>query len=68
MTKKSAVRVYTEQYEFSHGKKPRGDGRWAFYFDGETDPRFFDGTYTEARDQAKSYAAFKGVTQVKVGS
>ena len=24
----------TNEYEFSHGKKPRGHGYWAFFFDG----------------------------------
>ena len=28
-----AVRVETNRYERAHGKKPRGFGQWAFYFD-----------------------------------
>ena len=28
-----AITVETSEYEFSHGKRPRGRGTWAFTFD-----------------------------------
>ncbi len=32
------MKVITDNYEFIHGRKPRGDDRWVFFFDGETRP------------------------------
>ena len=34
MKEKTKMEVSTTQYEFSHGKKPRGFGTWGFFFDG----------------------------------
>ena len=34
MTKTTKPTIYTNDYEVSHGKKPRGTGTWAFYEDG----------------------------------
>jgi len=28
-----AIQVSTEQYQFAHGKAPRGEGQWAFSFE-----------------------------------
>ena len=39
-----AITVRTERFEFSHGKKPKGTGWWAFEFSpghGEDDVTFF---------------------------
>lgn len=40
------VRFETEQYEFSHGKRPRGFGWWMIEVDGK-DIIEFRGTITE---------------------
>lgn len=65
------VSYSTSQYEFAHGKKPRGSGYWAFFFDGErnSDTAFwFNGPYGAAKEAAKKWAQSKGFTKVEVGS
>ena len=46
----------TTEYQFSHGRQPRGYGSWAFEIKGgsETEAKveWFKGTYTEAKAQA----------------
>lgn len=42
--------VNTSSYEFAHGKKPRGDGQWAFTI--KCDTHWFCGTYSEAKRKA----------------
>ena len=49
------MEIQTAKYEFSHGRKPRGDGCWAFLltaFDGDgaycTEQRMAGGTFREA--------------------
>ena len=64
----SPVCVSTGEYEFSHGKKPRGYGHWAFFIGSETvEPVFFTGLYGECKKQAVALAKSKGVN-VFVGS
>lgn len=65
------VTFSTAAYEFAHGKKPRGYGYWAFFFDGKTDikdAQFFVGTFKEAKEMAKRYAVTRGYSRVSVGS
>jgi len=57
----------TEQYEFSHGKKPRGTGCWAFFMDDESSPVFFNGPFGEAKKEAVAWAKKHGFTFVSVG-
>ena len=54
-----AIEVDTTQYEFSHGKKPRGEGLWIFSLVGRTvDGRRFEqyerffGKYGDTKRQA----------------
>ena len=35
------------QYEFAHGRKPRGDGNWAFKVPGQNDLVWKIGTLTQ---------------------
>ena len=48
----------TTQYEFAHGRQPRGRGGWAFQ-EGDrrsTSPLFWaNGTYSEAKRQAREH-------------
>jgi hypothetical protein len=47
----------TWQFEFSHNRKPRGRGSWAFELrQGDEGVKFFQGTYTEAKSQAAAWA------------
>ena len=53
------MRMETAEYEFSHGRKPRGQGDWAFdltFTDGNgrscTETRFANGTLAQARAAA----------------
>jgi len=53
------MRMNTEKYEFSHGKKPRGSGHWLFAITGSdgcgryiTELRKSSGTLSLARKQA----------------
>jgi len=53
----------TRQYEFSHGAKPRGRGSWAFEIrEGDEEIGWFQGTYSEAKKQAKAWAQEKALT------
>ena len=57
----------TIEYEISTGKKPKGRGMWAFSTRRHPEPeeiKFFYGTLTEAKKQAK--AAFKGEIRIYV--
>ena len=62
-----ATRVDTRTYEISHARKPRGYGSWAFFFEHEAAPRFFRGSYGEAKKQAVAAARAAGVEYVSVG-
>jgi hypothetical protein len=62
-----AVEVNTTEYEFSHGKKPRGYGYWAFQVGRNPEPFFAKGgTYSEAVREAKQHAASVRAAVVKV--
>jgi hypothetical protein len=60
------------QYEFAHGKKPRGFGAWAFFFDRNADDvenaKFFTGSFGDAKKQAMDFARANGKNSVEVGS
>ena len=62
----------TDEYEFAHGKKPRGEGMWAFFFDRrrrpDADPVFFNGKYGDTKRQAIEHAKKNGFRSVSVGS
>ena len=65
------MEIETTQYEFSHGKKPRGYGNWAFFFDGNYDidaAMFHLGTFREACTFARAWARAKGFSRIEVGS
>ena len=62
------MQVSTSNYEFTHGKKPRGYGQWAFFFDGESAPFWYTGSYAEAKKMAIRYAVSKGHHLIAVGS
>lgn len=64
---KMAVTVSTTEFEFSHGKAPRGYGCWAFFFDHGDEPQFFTGNYSAAKKAAVAYAVAKKHTVVRVG-
>lgn len=62
---KSHVMVDGESaYEFYTGYKPRGVGNWAFKIGSEE--KFIYGSYSNAKKEAISYAASKGVSRIKV--
>lgn len=61
----------TSQFEFAHGKKPRGNGTWAFFFDSRTDVEtvfWHTGSFAEAKAAAMAEAARVGARRVSVGS
>jgi hypothetical protein len=65
-----AVDVRTDRYKRSHGKEPRGNGMWAFYFDDKDgDPMFTPKAmnYSDAIKWAKEEAKKAGKTTVYVG-
>ena len=55
-------------YQSTHGRAPRGRGMWAFEMTTPEGPqtRFYNGTYTEARNQAMREARANGWTAVTV--
>lgn len=65
------VHVNTNEYQFSHGKQPRGHGSWAFFFvrtDDVNQAFWFYGTYADARKAAADEAKRRGFDEVFVGS
>lgn len=65
------MKVNTLRFERVHGKKPRGFGNWAFFFNDETDidqAFWHNGSYSEASRWAVKYALAKGYTSVTLGS
>jgi hypothetical protein len=70
------MNITTTQFEFAHGKKPRGRGSWFFFFDGNkdvTDAAFtFQSAgnmpYGEALRDAKAMARIGGHYAIEVGS
>lgn len=63
------IEISTTDYQFSHGKEPRGTGQWAFIFDGNYDePYWAYGSYTQASNDARKLAVAKGFTKIAVGS
>jgi len=66
-----SITISTRAYELSHGRKPKGRGSWAFFFDGMTDindAKWFQGTYTEGLKLARAWAFTKGHHTIEVGS
>lgn len=65
-----AVEVRTNRYQRAHGKKPRGFGQWAFYFDDiGGDPIFAPKAmnYSDAVKWAKGEAKKAGKREIYVG-
>jgi hypothetical protein len=67
------IEFNTREYEFSHGKAPRGRGSWAFFFSRSmnvADAFWTPGntTYGEAKKLARAEALRRGATPVIVGS
>ena len=62
------IEINTTQFEFAHGKRPKGYGQWGFYFDRQTDPMFFTGKYSEAKGMAVAWARTKGHHTITLGS
>lgn len=63
------MEIETREYEFAHGKKPRGFGNWAFIFDGQRETPFFQlGKYSDACRMARAYAVARNFRRIEVGS
>jgi hypothetical protein len=61
----------TREYEFTHGRQPRGFGNWAFFFDGDRTNGgafWFHGQYGAARKAATVEARRRGAEDVEVGT
>jgi hypothetical protein len=61
------MKVLTQNYVFMNGRKPRGEDRWVFFFDGELKPLVAVGKYSEAKKQAVKYARHRGYKQIALG-
>lgn len=61
-----SVEFSTSEFEFSHGRKPRGGAHWAFDFG--HGPEFISGglAYGPAKREARRIAARRFVNRVKV--
>ena len=68
----ASVTIITDEYELAHGKKPRGDGGWAFFRHSHCsvvheEPIWKQGTFSEAKRQAVNVARSEGVRFLYVG-
>lgn len=61
-----SVETNTREYEFSHGKKPRGRGYWAFAISGVTYWSQPNQSYGQAVADARRLAVSKEAHEVKV--
>jgi hypothetical protein len=63
------VEFSTTEYEFSHGRKPRGEGCWVFFAKGNRAKWLSTSnqTYGEAKKRARAWAVEQGVSVVVVG-
>ena len=70
--KRVSIEVSTSDYQFAHGKKPKGTGHWAFFMGRDTGDiskaHWFDGKYGEAKRQAQAKARELGIGIITVGS
>jgi hypothetical protein len=57
-----------DRYEFTHGRRPRGEGSWAFELRAgdRTNHIFINARYAEARKQALERATLEGYHIVSV--
>ena len=66
------IEVKTSEYEFSHGKKPKGTGHWAFWMGRDSadisKAHWFTGKYGDAKKRAMAMARELGVGVITVGS
>ncbi len=64
--------VSSDYYQFAHGKSPRGQGSWGFFFDGDRDAiaAWFApyGSYSQAKAAAVAEAKRRGASRVEVAS
>ena len=60
------LEVKRDNYQFSHGRKPRGRGNWAFKLIPSGEVTWFQGFYTEGIKEARRMAKRKGDWAVEV--
>lgn len=61
------MEIKTTEFEWSHGKKPRGEGCWAFAFGKNKTPVFVSMMkWSEAKKWATAKARELGVSEVTV--
>lgn len=60
--------ISADRYEFTHGRRPRGEGYWAFELRAGNRTRqiFINARYAEARKQALAKATEEGYDTVSV--
>ena len=69
--KNSQIYFNTREYEYEHGRQPKGYGMWAFFFEGYE--FWAHGTYAEAKKQCIKHiksiapADYENDVEVKVG-
>ena len=71
MRDRQFIEVLTGEYQFVHGRKPRGTGQWGFNFDQNDDIRrvfWYNGPFAEAKRAAIKQARQLGHTVVRVAS
>lgn len=59
------MRVETTQYEWSHGKRPRGFGFWMIKV-GEENKEYPHSTFSQAVKEAKRLAKEKGLYSIEI--
>lgn len=64
--------ISTSNYEFTYGRKPRGDGYWAFFFRLRSGKRltvWFSGLYRDCARMAEREASRRGdVCRIEVAT
>lgn len=65
------IEFHSDRFEFAHGRKPKGRGGWAFHPDFNVDACdksiiWVQGTFAEAKAQARKVAAERGWSDLEV--
>ena len=63
------MQVETNEFVRSHGRQPRGWGRWGFFFNDDQDVEkafWSTGRFAYTRNMAVTFAVSKGFTRVRV--
>ncbi len=64
----SGIYIDYSAYVWAYGHSPRGKGGWVFYLGDEDEPRFYQGTFSQAKKLAVNDAKTAGYWKIKISA